>query len=460
MIRRAAASSSRLYNPSQSVLAWQQPDLFAEQVVFWTISLVPLWWILGVQLLVYPLVGWYLFYRSLQRPRQVSVPFGWQMWAVYIGVWIISLLINLALGTAAVGRSTTTVGSIFGVWTLTAIVWYAMRRLSIRYRPVVRAICIVGACQLIAVIVGQTYLVATGSLLQTHSAIATLVPSIPAKVFFDAALYGYDELGWDVDPVPRLKSFYYWFPLAGTMSIFICMAAINERNRLWQMLAWLGGLATIWFAAARAAQVGIVLAILLAVWFGSRLGRKVLLSSLIPIGLFSPIIVTELYKYFFVYRSDSGAARLALYQETFKSFLQSPLLGYGTHGHSKILEVPLGSHSQIYSTLYQTGVLGSFILAIAWIGMIVALLKLIHKQPILAPTLGAWGGLTFALTSGELEAASVTVFVLAAWLGCAWNYEEQRSMRSHLPWLPAQLPEPPMPWHQQNGRSNYKRISK
>lgn len=446
--------SSTSYFSRQAI--GQQPDLFAEQVVFWTIALVPLWWILGVQLAVYPLVGWYLFYRSLQRPHQVSLPFGWQMWLLYIGIWLVSLFVNLALGTASVGRSMTTLGSIFGVWILAVIVWYTMRRLSIRYRLIVRAICILGACQLVAVLVGQTYLLVTGSLLETHSVIATLVPSIPAKVFFDAALYGYDELAWDVDPIPRLKSFYYWYPLAGTMSIFICMAAFNERNRFWQVLAWLGGLATIWFAAARAAQVGIVLAIILAVWFGSRMGRKALLTSLIPLGFLSPIIVTELYKYFFEYRSDSGAARLALYEETFKAFLVSPLLGYGTHGHSKVLEVPLGSHSQLYSTLYQTGVLGSFILVVAWIAISVALLKLIHKQPMLSPTLGAWVGLTFVMTSGELEAASVTVFVLTAWLGCAWNEQEQRSKLSQLPWLPPQLPEPPMPWQQRWNANYYK----
>ncbi|BAZ23159.1 hypothetical protein NIES4073_40470 [Kalymmatonema gypsitolerans NIES-4073] len=430
-----------------SYLGRQELDITAERIVFWTIALVPVWWIVGIQIAVYPFVGWYLFYRSFRQPKQVTFPFGWNMWWLYIGVWLLSLVINLALGTAEIGRSMTTLGSIFGVWVLTVIVWYAMRRLAIRYHVIIRAICIVGCCQLLAVFIGQGYVLATGSVLQTHSIITTLVPSIPARVFFDAELYGYDELGWDVESIPRLKSFYYWYPLAGTMSIFICMASLSEPKRFWQVLSFLGGLTTIWFAAARSAQVGISLATFLAIWFGSRLGRKIILGSLIPFGLVSPVVVVEVYKYFFEYRSDSGAARLALYDETFKAFLRSPLLGYGTHGRSETLEVPLGSHSQIYSTLYHTGVLGSFILIVAWIALAVALLRLIHKQPKLSPTLGAWAGLTFVMTSGELEAASVTVFVLAAWLGCAWNWEEQMSIKAKQPWLSGvQIPQPPTPW--------------
>lgn len=431
---------------SQVELNELKPDIIAERIVFWTIALVPLWWILGLQIAVYPLVGWYLFYRSLHRPVKVTLPFGWNMWWLYIGVWLLSLIVNLAMGVAEVGRSITSLGSIFGIWMLMVITWYTMRRLGIRYRVVVRAICVVGLCQLVAVAVGQTYLIVTGSVLQTHSLITTLVPSVPARIFFEAQLYGFDTLGWDIDPVPRLKSFYYWSPLAGTMSIFICMAAMTERQRFLQVLSFAGGLLTIWFAAARAAQVGVTVAILIAVWFGRGLGRKILLWSLLPLGLLSPIILSELYKYFFVYRSDSGAGRLSLYQETFQAFLNSPLIGYAVYGRAKTLDVPLGSHSQVYSTLYHTGVLGSCILIVAWLAITVALLLLINKRPNLSPTLGAWIGLSLQMPSGELSAASVTVFTLAAWLGCAWNYVDQMASRAARPWLPAAYLEPPTPW--------------
>lgn len=441
-------SNSSSYFSRQATLVGQQPDIFAEQLVFWTIALVPLWWILGVQVVVYPVVGWYLFYRSLQRPNQVSLPFGWQMWCVYIGVWIISLLINLAMGTAEVGRSVTAFGSITGVWMLTVALWYAMRRLSIRHRVIVRAICVVGLCQLVAVILGEAYLAATGSILQTHSLVVTLIPSIPARIFFDAILYGRETLVWDADPIPRLKSFYYWSPLAGTMSVFICSAAMAERHRFWQVTGFLGGLATVWLAAARAAQVGVVVAVVVSLWFGSKWGRKLITTCAIPVGLLSPIIISELYKYFFEYRKDSAAGRLALYQETYKAFLNSPLIGFGAQGRSDVLfDIPLGSHSQLYSTLYQTGVIGSAVLGVAWIAIAWAIFQLVRKQPMLAPVLGAWIGLTLVMPGGELAAASVTVFAIAAWLGCAWNQVEQATIKRNLPWLlNTPLPELPTPW--------------
>lgn len=413
---------------------WQKPnallettqiDLKAEKIVFWTIALVPLWWILGLQVAVYPLVGWYLFYRSLKWPGSIAFPFGWNMWWTYIAVWLCSLVVNLAMGVAEIGRSTTTLGSIFGIWTLTVIVWYAMRRCQVRYAVVVRAICILGLCQLIAVGCGEAYLRVTGSLIPTQSLIVAVYPSVPYSAYFGAELYGFDELAWDEDPVPRLKSFYYWAPIAGTISIFICMAALSERDLRWKVIGVLGALATAYYAAARSGQVGIALALLIALWLGGGRARQVLNWSFVGLLTVSPIIFSQLYKYFFEYRSDSAAARLALYDETFKYFLRAPLIGYGTHGRSEILEVPLGSHSQVYSTLFHTGVLGSAILIVAWIAIAHHLLKLGLARAELAPASGAWVGLTVAMFSGELEAASVTVFVLGAWLGGVWNHAAQ-----------------------------------
>jgi hypothetical protein len=426
--------------PLQSAL---QVDLKAEKVVFWTIALVPLWWILGLQIAIYPLVGWYLFYRSLKWPGNVSFPFGLNMWWTYIAIWLGSLVINLAMGVAEIGRSTTTLGSIVGVWTLMVIVWYAMRRCQVRYTVVVRAICILGLCQLIAVGTGEAYLRATGSILQTKSLIVAAVPSVPARVFFEASLYGYDELAWDEDPVPRLKSFYYWSPIAGTISVFICMAALSERDRRWKMAAILGAVSTAYYSAARSGQVGLALALLIALWLGGGRWRQVLNWCFVGLAVGSPIIFSQLYKYFFEYRADSAVARFALYDETFKYFLRSPLFGYGTHGRSEILEVPLGSHSQIYSTLFHTGVLGSAVLIVAWVSMAVHLWQLGVNNTDLSPALGAWVGLTVAMFSGELEAASVTVFILGAWLGVVWNHRDQSNV--FQPKMPVEIFQP-MPW--------------
>jgi hypothetical protein len=424
-------------------------DRVAERLLFWTIALHPLWWILGLQVFVYPLMGWYLLYRSLQHQRLKPLTAGWSLWLLYTGVWLVSMLVNLALGTAQVGRSMTALGSVFGIWMLMAIVWYAVRQLEIRYRVIVRALCIVGTCQFLFLVLGETYHLLTGTVLETQSLILTLVPSMPAGIFFHAQFYGFETLEWGAEPVVRLKSFYYWSPLAGTMSLFTGMAAFAERDRRWQVLAWMGSLVTIWLAAARAAQVGIVLAIIVALWFGSRGGRRILMGLLIPIGVLSPVILEILYNYFFKYRSDSTEGRMALYEETYQAFLNSPFLGYGAQGHSEVLDVPLGSHSQLYSTLYQTGTLGSVVLAAAWIAISLALLKVVLQRPSLSPTLGAWVSLSLVMMTGELAAGSVTVFSLAALLGGAWNEVEWARLKVQQPWLAiADQAEPPTPWEQ------------
>jgi O-Antigen ligase len=396
---------------------------------------------------VYPVVGWYLFYRSLHRPNRVSVPFGWQMWVLYAGIWFLSMWINLALGTAEMGRSVTATGSITGVWLLTAAVWYATRRLGIRYPIVVRAICILGVAQLMTSVLGQIYVNATGMLPPTQSLLVTLVPNIPARLFFEARLFNYELLEWDGDPVTRLRSFYYWAPLAGTMSLFVCMGSWCDRDRVWKWLGFAGGVVTILLSAGRAAQVALTIALLIVLWFGSRKTRQALIWTTPVLGLASPWIVQKLYYYFFEYRSDSTEGRLALYDETWKAFTRSPFIGYGAQGRSQVLDVPLGSHSQLWSTLYQTGFIGSAVLIVAWTALLWVLFRFTLRFPSLAPTLGAWVALTMVMITGELAAASVTVFVLAAWLGTAWNWVERQLKQEQLPWLRAiELAEPPTPW--------------
>ncbi len=428
-----------------------QPDRLGEGLIFWTLVLVPVWWILGIQIVVYPLVGWYLLYRSLQTSSRPSVPFGWHIWGLYSSVWLVSIIYNLGRGVAELGRSVTALGSVIGIWFLALALWYAIRALNIRLTVIVRALCIVGLWQLLAVLVGESHIALTGSILKTQSLVTTLIPAIPARVFFDAGLYGLDDIGWDIELVPRLRSFYYWSPLAGTMSIIIAMAALLERKPFWRGAALLGSLVTVWLAAARTGQVGMALALILATGLGdSRMGKRILPWTVVLTSALSPFLLNGLYQYFFTYRSDSAAGRLALYSETFQAFLRSPWIGYGTYGRSDSVSVPLGSHSQIFSTLYHTGILGSALIVVAWISLTICIFKRSWRYPALSPVMGLWTGFSFQMLSGELSAASVTVFSVAAILGSHWNQSEVFAYKDAYSWLPNfysdLLDASPTPW--------------
>ncbi len=418
------------------------PDLVAEGIVFWTIALVPLWWILGIQVIVYPAAGWYLFWRSFRHTGEYPLPIAFNLWCTYLGVWLGSLALNFfILGIAETGRSfATLVYSILGIWSLLVVVWYAMRRLKVRQAVVTRAVCILGVGQLLAVIVGESYLRVTGHILETSSLIVKVLPNLPARIFFEASMYGYDTVVWGEEYVPRFSGFYYWPPLVGTVSIFVAMGALSEQDRRWKILGLLGALVAVYFAAARAGQVGLVVAVLVALWFGRGRARLALQWLLVPLVLASPIILTKLNEYFFLYRQDSASARNEIYAQTWEAFLDSPLFGYGTHGRSTVMDLPLGSHSQLFSTLYQTGLLGSAVLLVTWGVMFYTLWNLTRSVPALAPLLGAWAGLSVVMFSGELEAASVPVFLLAALLGTGWNRWEAAAR-----W-PAMPLEAPLPW--------------
>jgi len=69
----------------------------------------------------------------------------------------------------------------------------------------------------------------------------------------------------------------------------------------------------------------------------------------------------------------SANARSKIYIQTFESFLERPIFGWGTERDVKGLAYPLGSHSYYLGTLYKQGVAGLVlflsIIANVWINI-------------------------------------------------------------------------------------------
>ena len=64
---------------------------FAERVIYWTIILTPLWWVLGLQIIVYPVVSAFLLIAGLriEKLTKSSLPFCNWAWLgmVFAALW-------------------------------------------------------------------------------------------------------------------------------------------------------------------------------------------------------------------------------------------------------------------------------------------------------------------------------------------------------------------------------------
>jgi len=107
----------------------------------------------------------------------------------------------------------------------------------------------------------------------------------------------------------------------------------------------------------------------------SILGVAFILSSLFLILLEQSGVLYEIIDLLLYSRGEGSAnARSKIYIQTFNSFLDKPIFGWGTERDVKGLAYPLGSHSYYLGTLYKQGIVG-FTLFIAIIVLICNKLK-------------------------------------------------------------------------------------
>jgi len=99
-------------------------------------------------------------------------------------------------------------------------------------------------------------------------------------------------------------------------------------------------------------------------------GVAFILSSLFLIWLEQTGFLYEIIDLLLYSRGEGSAnARSSIYIQTFNSFLDKPIFGWGTERDAKGLAYPLGSHSYYLGTLYKQGIVG-FTLFIAIVVLI------------------------------------------------------------------------------------------
>ena len=182
----------------------------------------------------------------------------------------------------------------------------------------------------------------------------------------------------------RVSSFFLYSTmfssaLAITLPIALFLRNINKgiKNFFYTLSVVIMGLALL-FTTGRVAIMAILVGYVLFRFISIRssaikfsiVGIGFIVCSLFLLWLEQTGILYQIIDLLLYSRGEGSAnTRMKIYIQTFNSFLERPIFGWGTERDVKGLAYPLGSHSYYLGTLYKQGVVG-FTLFIAIVVLI------------------------------------------------------------------------------------------
>ncbi len=347
-----------------------------EQLIYWTIVLTPLWWLLGIQTLLYPgiSIGLLVIYFDLDKVIRGSLPACIWAWLAMSIVMIWTAIFGLSNVGFDIQQTASTAVTVFKSYFLifacaTLPFWNC-----IRVCVITRAVAWMTTGYLATIAIEMVMLVLGIGKLGLMPPLARMIPGdkLSLKVAF-AEFQPFFNI-----PLPRTSIYTPDPPILGVCAVlcfFICLGETDHRLR---RFALAGCLVALLVSFSRLAWVCLPLALLITACFHSRLARQgplwvasftALLCSIW--GLTFSELVKKPLEVFNNARGPSSADRETVVRKTLEAWQQSPWIGWGIptlRYKWYIYDVYLGSFSTYAGVLYLHGIVG-FIFFIAALGL-------------------------------------------------------------------------------------------
>ncbi|MBW4604865.1 MAG: O-antigen ligase family protein [Calothrix sp. FI2-JRJ7] len=349
----------------------------AEKVIYWTIVLTPLWWLLGIQTVLYPTVAFILLVMGfeLDKITKSSLPFC--NWA-WLGMTVAALWTNI-LGLDSVGfdvmKTLATIFTLFkGYFMIFACMtlpfWH-----RIRVQVITRAVAWMAVGLLVTLIIQLLILAAIGPLPHFMPPLAKLIPGEKLSLMVKFAVF---QPFFRI-PLPRADLYTADPPILGVCALVYFFICLGESNRRLRKYALSGCVACLIISQSRLAWVCFPLTILIINSFRSRFARigSLWITSFISfvcaiLGWTISDVLSQPLSTFNSARADSSKDREFIISATIDAWRESPWVGWGiiektaTWGNGAF-ELPLGTFSSYSQVLYLHGIFGFVFFAAALI---------------------------------------------------------------------------------------------
>lgn len=442
---------------SQPVLLWLQTAPLTD--LRWFLYLIPLWWMLGVEQLVWPIFLLVPLIKIIQARRgRVHVPAP----ARWLGLFLIVYL----LSGASIVETTRliTFGRNFAPYLAAFFLILILANVRIEPRSARLVVDAAIGVMIAAALVGLLGILDLAQP-QFQSGLGYFLPGFIRNTNYGAriAVKGIGGISWfsGIGDYYRVRSIFMYSTLYASalaaitpMILFRLRHSTSRWGRSLLLLGLLAVLTNLLFTTARTAilalvaggfyfwlwvppnprrikwvaGLGIVSLILLLLYFAAA-GNLYILTDPITEGTGALLAA----------RGGSTNSRIFVYQQTLLGWLQRPFLGWGTERDIPGFPLPAGSHSHYLGILYKQGLIG----LILFLGMGIALWRQTAPQRAARAGCGRfqvdylryarWTFVTVALNAATdvLELDALTFIIIWTILGLALSLYLQ--YRPHLP---------------------------
>lgn len=346
---------------------------FAERVIYWTIVLTPLWWLSGLQTLIYPGILVVLWVVTFDLDKLIRSKLPACVWA-----WLAMALVMvwtgiIGLGTVGFGFQKTAafavtfLKSYFLIFVCLALPFWN----QIRVRVVTRAVAWMTTGYLVTIAIELALLFLRIGPSSFIPPLARLIPGDKLSLQVTLAVF---QPFFGI-PLPRTVLYTPDPPIVGVCAILCFFICLGETDRRLRKFALFGCLAALLLSFSRLAWVTFPIALLIMSCFRSSWARQGSLwgasfTSLLCalLGLTFSQLFERAMEIFNGARAESSKDRELVVRKTLEAWQESPWVGWGIiRGSVKwyTYDIALGSFSTYASVLYLHGLVGFIIFVTA-----------------------------------------------------------------------------------------------
>lgn len=429
--------------PTSTTQAFKIDFSHTERIIYWTAILTPLWWLLGIQPLFYPLLIIYLLVINFNIDNLVqrSPP-------VFVWSWFVMALVMLVtavLGISEMGFTAkvfaaaimTFLKSYFLIFACLTIPFWSKVRVS----AITRAVAWMSVGFLINTGIQMIMLAIRIPYMRFLPPLSRLIPGGESSMLVQTALLS----PFFGIPLPRTVLHTADPPITGLVGVLcylICLGETDCRLRKWALA---GSLCALIVSFSRLSWICLPLALIIVTSFRKPLTRQLfmwlaaltsLLCSLLELTVKQ--LLEKPLEVFNSARSNSSRERGVVVSKTLEAWQQKPWLGWGViRGKAWLYEdeyVSLGSFSTYAAVLYLNGIVGFIVFIVAMALTLISFFVLSIRGNLLCQrAFASLLALYMSLNATPLSWMAIYFWYYFIWLG-AIKHETQQSLNSSSEW--------------------------
>ncbi|NHH93969.1 hypothetical protein GOICGAJE_02520 [Bacillus sp. MB95] len=401
--------------------------------IYLFILLIPLWWLLGLKVIVFHIFVTALFLNTLWNQKRLNIKFRISPPMVVLLSFIVVYSFSLLLSLYSQDFSRV-FGSFYNLtyWILGFMLMYIIQNLNYspkRWIKIFNAFRWLGLLQGLLTVIALLYWLKGEKVLVVNSVLVSLLPgSLRTRLINSSMELSIVGTDWFLNvPFPRVSGFFLYPTALGIgMVVIISMSLIYYQiqqtsyiKRFFEM--GLMSLPLI-FSLSRTVYIGLIFSIIVVKLFTIKKKKDFLIFTSLGAFILAALVPFLYFKMGDVLtsilssREGSSELRGKVYKIAIETALkQNPILGIGVKPYLENIHISIGSHSTIVGTFLKTGIFG---LALLLLFKLITLFYLIRLKKLNKEIFYLWDKIAISyitlsiwMVTEDIDAPQIVAFM-------------------------------------------------